>query len=667
MNIDQFLQPPYTIPAKYFLLYFKSNQIEKACCEIRYSFDLCINLCTKEFIQFVIENGLDSIFCTIAYSLHSQNLTINQLLNPDFFLTACSKSNAYVIAIIYKQCGIKISPLSNDRNEKSALKNILDRDDPDLLIKCLKCIPEFSETEENKVDSMYYILEHHLNNLIEEIWIFIENFKISKSGILEICRNWKKYSSEPLIPILEEIYKEHMYEYTSIIENYRYKNSSEIAKYLIEPTELNDINCIDFRRRLIEADKLRTFLAERHKKMENLDQYNLYIVFDPKSPTLLYNLPYELMKDVNFFLNYDLYMKKSLVGEEATGEGPVQNIFNAYFNQIMSSNPYFNSDEYSISILPTYKSDNLRETKNIFYGLGIVLLKVLIDMRFIGNFHEKNKPDELKGSLHPWIFQAILQKMETDPKKLFYQALVFDRQYFNPLYSEKEKGIDYIIDVIKKNMMYLQSRGVYYQALHDGFYLNYVDGVTPSEFKNNLKTIKKELSDFYKFIQNISPETIHFLLVGSSYIDVDYLLTFFEFKPWEKYDSSGNGDDKSIIFVGNDFHKDKMFRNSIQYFTQTMKDWCNEEYQEKIRDFLRYLTDVPTLSPLNREKWEIAFDFSIEKNSIIYAWNCSRSFRAPLFDSVENCKDIILRTLENYKKDPTHRDIVDVEKMEEME
>ena len=176
--------------------------------------------------------------------------------------------------------------------------------------------------------------------------------------------------------------------------------------------------------------------------------------------------------------------------------------------------------------------------------------------------------------------------------------------------------------------------------------------------------IKNELKGFYTFIDKVSPETIHFLLVGSSFINVEYLLSFFEFVPWEYFDSSGDGADKGILFVGNDFNKEKIFRKSIEYFKQTMIDWCKEEYQEKIRDFLRYLNDVPTLSPLNREKWEIDFDFSIEKNSILYSWSCNKNLRAPLFDSVDNCKEIILKTIENYKKDTRKIDILDINKLE---
>ena len=76
--------------------------------------------------------------------------------------------------------------------------------------------------------------------------------------------------------------------------------------------------------------------------------------------------------------------------------------YNVYFGQIMPDNPYFYSNDYSISILPTYKDNDVEKARRVFYGLGFVFLNIL-------------------------IFQALLQKMETDLKKLFYHALLYDR------------------------------------------------------------------------------------------------------------------------------------------------------------------------------------------------------------------------------------------------
>lgn len=119
-------------------------------------------------------------------------------------------------------------------------------------------------------------------------------------------------------------------------------------------------------------------------------------------------------------------------------------------------------------------------------------------MRFIDNFQEKNSK-RTRGSVHPWIFQALLQKMETDLKKLFNQALLYDRLYFNPLFEERKKGINYLITAINENMMYLNSRGVNYRALHDSFYLDYIQGLPPSEFNENLIFIKNALKGEYLF------------------------------------------------------------------------------------------------------------------------------------------------------------------------
>ena len=87
-------------------------------------------------------------------------------------------------------------------------------------------------------------------------------------------------------------------------------------------------------------------------------------------------------------------------------------------------------------------------------------------------------------------------------------------------------------------------------------------------------------------------------------------------------------------------------------------DPCNEEYQQNIRDFLRYLSGVPTLSPLHQHKWKIAFDFSVEKNAILMVWACENIVRSPLFESVDQCKKIILETIKMHQSDPISRDII---------
>ena len=344
--------------------------------------------------------------------------------------------------------------------------------------------------------------------------------------------------------------------------------------------------------------------------------------------------------------------------------------------------------------MPTQDDSKLHESQCVFYGLGIVFLKMLIDSRPIGNFHEevvaqeevqnedqqneegqneedaneKDQKSENKGSLncslHPWIFQALLDRMETDPKKIFYEALLFDNQFYNAMYNyclnndEEMNGIDDFAEKIKQNKMYLNSRGVYYKALHDGFYLNYIEGLTPSEFRENLEYAKKELDGFYKIIETVSPTSLQFLLVGPSIINADFLLSKFEFEPFRKIDTSGDGNDESLQFIGEDYNKGKIYWESVEIFKTVMKDWCNEEYQQNIKDFLKYLSGVPTLSPLYQQKWKIGFDFSVEKNSILMTWACDKIVRAPLFESVDNCKKVIIDTIKYHKVDPVNRDII---------
>ncbi|KAK8881074.1 hypothetical protein M9Y10_003802 [Tritrichomonas musculus] len=680
MDIEHLIKAQYTVPLYYFVHYFNSGQYERAACEIKYSFETCLLLSTKEIIRFLIENDCDLIFCTIAYSLLKHGCSINQLTSVDDFFFACSHCSATVIRVLANHNEVKFIPISNN-NENSPLKLILDRNDPQLLLKCLKLIPELVSIETQPTSPLYYVLEHKLDNLIDELWILINYFDIQEYDLLIVARNWECLCpKKPLIPILEELFSKHMLDYQIYIEEARAENDP--ALLLTEPTDITDLNCLDVKTNMQDADRFRQFLTDRNNETESMDPYDLHFTVDPRSKDILMQLPYELMKDPSFFLNSNLYLKKKLIGEDAVGEGPVQDMFNAYFKQISSLNDYFDSNDNSTSILPTNKSGNqreLQEKKCVFYGLGIVFLKILIDLRPIGNFHElidtnnnifydsndsrdtntNNSKGSLNCSLHPWIFQALLKKMETDPKKIFYEALLFDNGFYNVMRNDTDlTDVNYLTSRIYQSEMYLNSRGIFYQALYDGFSLNYINGLTPSEFKENLVKIRNELSKFYEKIKPVSPRALQFLLVGPSIINAEFLLSRFDFEPYKYIDTSGQGNDLPIQFINEDWDKGATYTKSKEIFKQVMTEWCNEEYQQNIRDFLRYLSGVPTLSPLHQHKWKIAFDFSVEKNAILMVWACENIVRSPLFESVDQCKKIILETIKMHQSDPISRDII---------
>ncbi|OHT17099.1 hypothetical protein TRFO_41282 [Tritrichomonas foetus] len=734
MNLDDFIQPPYTIPLKYFKLYYNAGQHEKAACEIKYSFDTCLRLCTKEFIHALIEHNEDAIFCAIAYTLHQKKLNMDPLINPDDFLLACSICSPLVIAFISHHSSVTITPISN-KEKISPLQKILDRDDPQLLYRCLSLVPELVETEPviTRSAPLYYILENGLKNLIDEMWILINAFEISESDLMSIIRNWNNYCpGEPLIPILEETFKNSICSHNLEFELYREK----MFTFPAELTSITDLNCIDAKSNMEEAGKLRQFLTNRKAASKTNDEKLMFeLIIDPNSPIILMQLPFALIQNPELLLKSELYLKKPLIGEEATGEGPVQDMFNAYFKQISSDSKYFDSSERATSILPTSNGENLtkyelHEKRCVFYGLGIVFLKVLIDLRNISNFqdqmnqsplnqninynvndninninmnngmnnslsnNQKNEQfsglsssentsidnldfsnnefdshiinstkDSLNYSLHPWIFQALLGKMQSDPKKLFHESLLFDSNFYNVMqnhFASCDTDIDNFVNIIKTTKMNLDSRPIFYEALHDGFYLNYIDGLTPSAFKDNLAYIKNELKSFYAEIEKVNPGALQLLLIGPPTINHEFLIDRFEFKPYKKYDSSGNGHDEEMLFLGENQEKGNIYKRSIDSFKEVMKEWCDEEGQHNIREFLRYLFGVPSLSPLHQQKWSICFDFSMDKSAILMTWACDFSVRSPLFKDKEHCKKVLLDSITNYQYDPVNRDMDEV-------
>ena len=683
MNLDDFLKPPLTLPLCFFKKYYEEGNKEKAACELKYSFEACLKLCTKQFIHELILWNEDSIFCSIVYSLNRRGYSIDPLIDPSDFLIACKKCSSMIIAIIACHPHVEITPMLPEMNKQSPLEIIMDRNDPDILNNCLNLIPELVSIQPPQSNTLplYYILNNQLENLIDEMWILINAFNISNDDLMVYIRYWRKYyAGKPLIPILEEVFNIHILENQFDIEKYREREYKPV-----EYTCVTDLDCLDAKINMEEGDKLRNFLMER-KSLEaqiyNNQPYNFEINFDPESPNILMQLPYTLLSNKEMMLRSHLYLTTPLIGHDAIGEGPVQDMFNAYFRQL-SSEKYFDSDIDGSSIVPKANALPLDEQRCVFYGLGVVFLKELIDLRNIDNFIETKSDDtktendtkaeddsenqniNIKSSLnyswHPWFFRALLQKEKTDPKTMLYESLFSSHELYNRLtFNIKENDYIFTIDNLVKNINHIRystNRKPLYQAMHDGFWLNYVEGITPSSLKNNLFEIKSELQTFYDKIRDVTPGALQLLLVGPPIIEYEFLLSHFDFMAYEKVDTSSFGENDVIKSDFSPVEKD-LFDRSVSYIKQILKDWCGElPDQTHLRRFLQYLFGVPTISPLFQSKWRFYIDFSLHHCSMLMAWSCENTIRTPIFRTFESCLEAFQSTITGFEADPKSRDM----------
>ncbi|KAH0785527.1 hypothetical protein GPJ56_010548 [Histomonas meleagridis] len=372
-------------------------------------------------------------------------------------------------------------------------------------------------------------------------------------------------------------------------------------------------------------------------------------------------LPCLFLADSNALIHPKLYTEVTPIGEEATGTGPVQDLFNSYFKEL-SKLDIFDVDENTTMILPTAAAsaskERIDEIERIFYGLGVVFLKTLIDMRQMGGVNDVNNkkmPTEL--IFHPWIFQALSWKFSSNTKHLLNESLLYDYKFAEFLSSAKESNnIEFIKYEVTTNKLFLFNRKLFFRAIYDGFNLNYRRGFLPKSFKTEMEKSKKELTEFYKIINSISPESVQLLIVGSPRIHAHVLLDKFIFQAYEGVDLSGEGSDK-LMDLSKSPQNAKLFEKVKNIFRNYIKKLCDKPQQTKIKRFLSYLFGVPSFSPLMHEKWLFAVSF-YSRAKFLDAFACDRFVIVPMFDSEKELDEIVNNTLINHEKDAVSRDVI---------
>lgn len=639
--MDGFWPDPVPLNVLQFKYYMDHEQYNFAAKIILFNPETAILVGRKDLFTFLININADSVIAAIVFTQLRFRRNVYEFYTVSDFVYACQRCSWLMIYALSSHANLEFTPTTQ---EDSYLSYILLRDDPVLLSQVLEHIPAFVQAElEFPLYPYLFALTHDLHNLVAHSTLFIRYFDLSPDDLeLAIFQYQHKYHDNN-VPFALKVH--------SIIKrNTQICSLSEIRmSAMIKPLELNDVAnvyCIDANSTLSQADELRKKLKRRNQGIYHVKQ-----MFDPTDISILLTLPTMLLQDAQFMISKKPYLEFPLVGEDAVGEGPIQDLINKYYKQLWNEKIYFTADDVTTSILPTegqnMTEEQIFEATRVFYGLGVVFLKTLIDMR--SSFYGDTGKSNMEYSLHPWIFQALLGKSETDPAQLYYQCLLFDHKFgdvANMIRSGKTDSDRNVTNYIVNNKLQVGKRPLFLNALYQGFNLIFVPGITPIQLLKPMEKSRNNLMNLFKEFKSVSPSALQLLLTGPPVISFSRLWTSFDFKPYDYLSGESADDVAKSLQAPEDRRRFEQTKESVK---SCFAKWCDEEGQVFLRKFLKYLLGVPTISPLLQKKWHFAVNFNEEQRSnVLWSFACDQQIRISVVDSPEEFQAVVKRTMDNF-------------------
>jgi hypothetical protein len=640
------LSDNYIAAIRCFREYFTPRQYELAARHIAFSFSACLDLAQPDVFHDLVTHGQSEIFSTIFSVLGRYGLDPSPHLDPTDFIAACKKCDSLVITLYAGLPGAQLS---------AGLRTILDRDDPDLLIGCLDLVPEFVTAESKRLGALRHVLQDPVTHaaLVDELWILIEAFGATDDDLVKLAELWSFH-----LPVPSSLQTAHD----------MCLNRQTLSLSVVRAYEVENLLCPNAMRTMQEASEFREWLDDAPFILRS--QYVALFRVDPNWDLILVQLPWYLMNDDALLRSPDVRVDRALFGQEAKGTGPMQDMFTGYFPQLSKQRIFATAfDEESGAVLPAYQlSDaDFAEARALFYGLGIVLLKALIDRRELGSAADiRDRPEGVRFTLHPWFFRWLQRPLVADDgegpptHELFTEELIESQKFYSIMRGYVTDPTQEYGDPRSVLFTYKIANGMrpdLFRAIHDGFNLVYVEGLTPTQAREPLAKAKNQLAAFYSRISGISHNALNLLLIPPALMSVDVVLARFEIRAYKHFDPS----DSTLDRLYKEPEQEKRARRHQQIFEAVVRDWCNEYPQTTLRSFLMYLTNSPVLSPLPcRQKWTIAVDSSYNAR-VLYAFGCDHRFRIAEFHTAQEFKDIVLRTIELNQGDAISRDAFDVD------
>lgn len=633
---------------------FGAGHYSEACSELCTSLRACLSIATPSFLSKMISRGRNDVISTVFLVITSHNIDVADRFDPNDFMIACQYCDSEVIGILGNHPAFtfanNVPPRENAKQLNPALQMIIDRKDPLLLHESLTLVPALRTAEPKRTRPLTYILKQDYQILIDHLCFVIDGFGITNRELVFIARKYPNVRHPRFQIALDEA---------------ELSESLVFALPRCGPQESfgDDIFDVEYPHVMSNMERAHNFRLWLRDFSRQSEPYSVALRIDARSRYVLIQLPYALMTDDRLLLSPNISLTRALLGDEAIGEGPVNDMFDGYFRQLVKSS-LFNGiqEESSRAMLPTCIETN-NEPITIAYGLGIVLLKVLIDRRTIT---AANEGTEVAFVPHPWFFRALTgalfeADLETPPtNELFCESQIGDAGFYNMMQSylgsEEAKGQSFRQSILMSKM-HLSPRKKIFEAISNGFHLVFLERVTPWRAREPMARARARLESLFQEVERVGHESLRLLLVPPAIMSADFVFSRFVIEGYEHF-ASGPVDRDSVLL---EQHRQAL-TDQVSIFEEVIRNMCEEPCQSKLRMFLKFVTGSPVLSTIQTDdetKWRLAIDFGLTSN-VMYVHNCDRTIRIQPCKDPQELKRIIDRSLLEFFQDPVTRDVQSV-------
>ena len=649
--------------------------------------ELCKNGMLDYLLQYEEQNPkIDTLILILISRLVKESINFMNCISKESIINALSLRGDDIISILLKNITDDYVQFTIPTNEISFLKIIAKKNDPYLLESLLlsfydlmcNCIEECNAG----LFLFKFAVDNDLDNIIECFFLFVDIFQLTDDELFHCASLFNehraKYNSGLVnnsIPSFAKTCNDILFcqesleylNYSQFSQNHTKEldNQNENIGWLIETKELTVCDIIE------DCYTLGLF----HQNKTNEVSFNdLLDVND-----ILCELPYFLMLHPEAVIN-DVDLTESVANlGGAIGKGVFKELFIKYFEQFFNYNIdfkksddnsedeqlYINGGTKGIYILPPMKIDksNIIKYKTLYYGLGIVYLKMLYS----------KIPVECKIPFHIWFFKVLFEDKIGDvilkDKDLFMQeAIQFDNEnkwldsqlqqtYLNRSDENAVKPMSSdLIPQFYFNKMFNEQRKDLLNCFKKGFFFEFDPEILPLCLKKTVQKSKANLQPFYGKIKKVRPESIRYILEQNQGFDFAHIRKLFVFKWYyeRQVDLNDMRKDRKVKNSTIDTELKQKFQNTEKIILNCFKEWCRSN-PEMMSRFLKITIGINSLTPLLIKKWEIAI--TQDQKPFIYSWTCDNSIGIPLLDSKENFIELINRNynyLDGHMNDYNH-------------
>ena len=663
----------------------QSQNFDKVLKFIRFTRNKHVELCQNGFLSFLLQiedqdPKIDSLIGILILKLQTENLQFMEFINKESFIAAFSLRSEDILSILLKNINDNFIQFTIPTNENSIFQIIAKKDDPFLLESLLLQYYESLCNNIERRDAGLYLFQYSvyndLHNIIDNFFLFIDLFQLNNDDLFNCTSLYNQFRDieiddnhrNSFINICNDIiFTSEALEYlnfTLFSPNYKniHKDLNEDSEWLIETQNMTVCDVIED-----------TFSLQPPPET---DPITTSVLID--ADDILCELPYLLMSNPDIMINSNIEMSQPVINlGNATGSGVFKELFIKYLEQFFDYNIddgnykgedspfeklFVSEGTQGIYIMPpmTVHASKIKEYKTIYYGLGVVFLKVLYS----------RIPVKCKLPFHIWVFKALLEDNFGDlilkDVDLFMEEAIqyhpenkwldeqlsqsFIRQSNDQQNTDQTMSAESIPSFFFDSLFNDQRKDLL-KCFKNGFFFEYDPDILPYCLKEPIRKTKHLLQSFYQNIKTLKPETLRYFLTQNQSFEFSRISRIFQVRWYKirKLDVMDPHEDVEIAKSTRNKQIRGQMKRSQNIILNCFKEWC-ETNPEMMSHFLKITIGISSLTPLFTNPWTICI--TEKQPNFIFSWTCDYSINVPILKSKEHFIQLVNNNYGSIKDAP---------------